>query len=617
MKSMRAKILGFLTAALLALTFQSGLAFGADKQYTLTVNPASPTASSGPFVFTFTNDGNSSFNSLSLTVPTGWSIPATAVPSSSRGTATVNAARTVVTVNGINLPTGAGQFMTVTIPAVTGTTACGAQSGAWSAQPWTGSSVGSGQTFRIKGSFPSTTIPSSCYTVTSSTSDAAKGTIAPSGAQSVNAGTQAAFTITPTAAYNIGTTAGTCGGTLSGNTFTTAAVTADCTVIANFNLKTFTVTPSPGAGGTMSPSTPQTVGYNLTTAFTVTPNTGFHTTSASGCGGSLSGTTFTTGPVTANCTVSASFVANAMSVTAPANVYITVPFDVAVTLDGPPATVGISSTCGYAVSSTSTTGNTTTFTGTIAAIPPSGSCTLTTTAAGYPSQQKTVSVYTGTLGCFPNSFTGGELNPGALVTYVKASDQGKWGLVRGNNKDNVGCVAVPYIFDLNVLSTPQVASFIVPNPAVTPFQKVAAEYVVVWGRVAVDASGDVSSWTTKRPKLSWLTTSAPVPGSNDYVPALSCVLDPDNPDLVGTYPNGFRSVPTGDLDSLLPVIPNVAPFNTLSPTQYPQYQPGQKAKMCIAQQGWTAVGQDSLTGPTLVQYWTRVIDQADGFMSLD
>ena len=39
--------------------------------------------------------------------------------------------------------------------------------------------------------------------------------------------------------------------------------------------------------------------------------------------------------------------------------------------------------------------------------------------------------------------------------------------------------------------------------------------------------------------------------------------------------------------------------------------------MCIAQQGWTAVGKDDPSGPTLVQYWTRVIDQGDGFMSLD
>ncbi len=159
MKTMRTTILGFLTAALLALVLPFGAALGAEKQYTLTVSPATPTASSGPFTFTFTNDGNSSFNSLVLTVPTGWSIPAGTIVSSSRGNASVNADRKGVTVNAINLPNGAGQSMTVTVGAATGTAACGAQSGEWTAQPWTGSSVGSGQKFRISGPSPSTSLP--------------------------------------------------------------------------------------------------------------------------------------------------------------------------------------------------------------------------------------------------------------------------------------------------------------------------------------------------------------------------------------------------------------------------------------------------------------------------
>lgn len=626
MKTMRTAILGFLTAAVLALVLPFGTALGAEKQYFLTASPATPPASSGPFRFTFTNDGNSSFNSLTLTVPPGWSIPGTAVVTPSRGVATVNAARTEVTVNAINLPNGAGQSMTVDISAVAGTAACGSQAGLWSAQPWTGSTVGSGQTFKIKGSFPSTTIPTSCYTVTSSTSDAAKGTIAPLGTQQVNAGAQPSFTITPTAAYDIGTTGGTCGGTLTGNTFKTTAVSTDCTVVANFNIKKFAVQGSPAVNVT---PTPQTIDYNQFAVFTVTPPSLSHTTSASSdtCGGSLSAdkTTFATGPVTANCTVSASFAANTLTVNTPDPVYIDKgPFDVKVTQEGPAATVGISSNCGYAVTSTSTTGSTTTFTGTITKVPSTGSCTVTASAYGYPSQQKTFAVFTGTLDCYPNNWTGGTLDPGALKTYVKAEDQGKWGLVRGNNKVAGSCVAVQYIFDLDVTSSPQLASFIVPDPAVSPYQRLSAEYVVVWGRVAVDASGPASSWTTKRPKLSWGTASAPDPTSDDFVPALSCVLDPDNPDLTGTgntYPNGFRSVPTGDLEGLLPFIPNVPPFST---SPHPQYRPfladnvtPQRAKMCIAQQGWTAVGKDDPSGPMLIQYWTRVIDQADGFMSLD
>jgi len=70
---------------------------------------------------------------------------------------------------------------------------------------------------------------------------------------------------------------------------------------------TFTVTPSAGHGGYMSPSTPQTVNYNATISFTVTPSEGFEIRSVQGCGGSLIGHTYTTGPVTANCSVSVTF----------------------------------------------------------------------------------------------------------------------------------------------------------------------------------------------------------------------------------------------------------------------------------------------------------------------
>ena len=51
----------------------------------------------------------------------------------------------------------------------------------------------------------------------------------------VNAGTQVSYTLNPTPGYKpqVG---GTCGGVLSGNTFTTSAVTANCTVVVSFSL---------------------------------------------------------------------------------------------------------------------------------------------------------------------------------------------------------------------------------------------------------------------------------------------------------------------------------------------------------------------------------------------
>ncbi|MCI5140612.1 MAG: hypothetical protein D3909_02565, partial [Candidatus Electrothrix sp. ATG1] len=57
----------------------------------------------------------------------------------------------------------------------------------------------------------------------------------------------------------------------------------------------YTVTPSAGSGGTISPDSPQTVAHGATTSFTVTANTGYSISSVDGsCGGTLSGNTYTT-----------------------------------------------------------------------------------------------------------------------------------------------------------------------------------------------------------------------------------------------------------------------------------------------------------------------------------
>jgi hypothetical protein len=91
-------------------------------------------------------------------------------------------------------------------------------------------------------------------------------------------------------------------GTIAAGNVTNANVT--CTT------NTYTVTPSvSGGNGTISPDTPQTVSYNATQIFTLTPDTGYHIVTPVGgtCGGLLSAGTYTTNAVTANCTVIASF----------------------------------------------------------------------------------------------------------------------------------------------------------------------------------------------------------------------------------------------------------------------------------------------------------------------
>jgi len=136
------------------------------------------------------------------------------------------------------------------------------------------------------------------------------GTIAPATVQTVNAGSTTAFTLTPNNGYRISSVTGTCGGSLSGNVYTTSIVNANCTVLANFALNTYNVTPSATAGGTITPNTVQTINAGSTTTFTIAANANYHVTSVSGCGGSLVGDTYTTGAINSNCSVTATFASN-------------------------------------------------------------------------------------------------------------------------------------------------------------------------------------------------------------------------------------------------------------------------------------------------------------------
>lgn len=72
----------------------------------------------------------------------------------------------------------------------------------------------------------------------------------------------------------------------------------------------YTVTPSAGSGGSISPSIPQVVAYNTNTTFTATATSGYIVAGVSGCGGGLTGSTYVTGGATENCTVQATYALN-------------------------------------------------------------------------------------------------------------------------------------------------------------------------------------------------------------------------------------------------------------------------------------------------------------------
>ena len=108
----------------------------------------------------------------------------------------------------------------------------------------------------------------------------------------------------------------------------TVTMDADKSITATFALKTFVITPTAGANGTITPSTPQTVNYGASRTFTITPNTGYHIADVGVDGvsqGPIGLYAFTN--VTANHTISAAFAINTYVITptAGANGNITPP----------------------------------------------------------------------------------------------------------------------------------------------------------------------------------------------------------------------------------------------------------------------------------------------------
>ncbi len=126
----------------------------------------------------------------------------------------------------------------------------------------------------------SATFTQSQATITSSAGTG--GTISPNGAQTVPINGSQIYTITPNNGYvrnqvlvdGINNPAA-----VTSGTYTFTNVLAPHTIAATFTATGFTITPSAGPNGSISPSTPQTVtsGGN-SPAFTITPNAGFRIT---------------------------------------------------------------------------------------------------------------------------------------------------------------------------------------------------------------------------------------------------------------------------------------------------------------------------------------------------
>ena len=144
----------------------------------------------------------------------------------------------------------------------------------------------------------------------------------------------------------------------------------DFTVNTGAGPTLFTVTPSLGPNGFLSPNQAQQVLSGQTVAFSITPLAGYSAVVTGTCGGTLNGTNYNTNPITADCTVIATFnpvytvtpSAGANGSIAPSSVQIVNPNATPVFAITPNAgyTASVSGTCGgVLVGSTFTTNSVT------------------------------------------------------------------------------------------------------------------------------------------------------------------------------------------------------------------------------------------------------------------
>ncbi|WP_115703569.1 hypothetical protein [Legionella sainthelensi] len=133
-------------------------------------------------------------------------------------------------------------------------------------------------------------------------------TIDPDSSQTVSAGSVLQFIVNANPNYTVSqTVGGSCPqGNWNGNTYTTGAITNDCSVTFSATSNTYTVTPSGDGHETIDPDLPQAVSAGSMLEFTVNANTGYTVSQTVGgtCPqGTWSDNKYTTGAITNDCTV--------------------------------------------------------------------------------------------------------------------------------------------------------------------------------------------------------------------------------------------------------------------------------------------------------------------------
>lgn len=136
---------------------------------------------------------------------------------------------------------------------------------------WSGACTGTGTCSVTMTAAQAVSASFSLKTYSISASSGIGGSITPSGPVFVNHGSSRTFTITPNTGYSIADVLVDGVSTGQVSTYTFDNVTADHTIVANFVLKTYTITAAAGPGGSISPSGVVVTNHGSNGTFTITP----------------------------------------------------------------------------------------------------------------------------------------------------------------------------------------------------------------------------------------------------------------------------------------------------------------------------------------------------------
>ena len=132
------------------------------------------------------------------------------------------------------------------------------------------------------------------------------GQVSPDTSETFTHGQVAEFMLIPDTGYMMSSVSG-CDGSLASSTYSTSALTSDCTVSVVFEQILFTVQTNIGENGDVAPSISQTVALGEKLDFLIAPDSGYVIDSVTGCDGALNGLVYSTASVTSNCAVTANF----------------------------------------------------------------------------------------------------------------------------------------------------------------------------------------------------------------------------------------------------------------------------------------------------------------------